>query len=485
MKLLHTTAITGLAILSLTGTVSPRPLAAALFEQTEIDQSQTIAIARPYGEGKYDLLILQQIPGKRQCWQEKGNQPTTVDPLLLNFDFSQICHRSTDSNGYSIRLDGQDYGLDYLLRVSERNGELVLVGTPRTDARQSEIIVGRTQGLAEGFLKIILDPGWRFTKRSYNGKILSHFYLTGDSSQIQAPEAAFAEATTDIQTNPEGKIKEITITAGDPQPILKEDLPANPIPTASARKTSLPNSTTSSSTPPQPAVASTVNPIPQGTIPSRTTLPVSPPPGAKTSSNKLPPPPIPVAPSAPSNSRSNQNTGLTKTVPSVSNNPLPPPPISRPSGPPPKSTAPSQAALPEFSQLPPLPAPSPVANSQVAPPPNVRSSNRKTLSDVMTVSPRSASNNSLASRPTQGGWQSQRYRVMVQAYNSSQQQQVRTLYPDAFKTRHRGQSVWQIGVFSSRENAITALQTLRTGRSSRRNYPVVPSSNYQPTRPVT
>ena len=460
MKLPHTTAITGLAILSLTGTISPRPLAAALFEHTEIDQSQTIAIARPYGEGKYDLLILQQIPGQRQCWQENGNQPTTVDPLLLNFDFSRICHRSTDSNGYSIRLDGEDYGLNYLLRVSERNGELVLVGTPRTDVRQPEIIVGRTQGLAQGFLKIILDPGWRFTKRSYNGKILSHFYLTGDSSQIQTPEASIAKATTDVQTNPEGKIKEITITAGDPQPILKEDLPASPLPIATTPKTSLPNPPTSSGASPQSAVSSTANQIPKQIRPSQPTLPVSPPPGAKTSPNKLPPPPIPTVPSASSNSRSNQNTGLTKTVPSVSNNPLPPPPISRPTATPPQSTPNSQEALPEFSQLPPLPAPAPVANSQVTPPPASRSSNRKTLSDVMTLSPRSSSNNSLASHPTQSSWQNQPYRVMVQAANSSQQQQVRALYPDAFKTWYRGQSVWQIGVFSSRENASSALQSL-------------------------
>lgn len=50
---------------------------------------------------------------------------------------------------------------------------------------------------------------------------------------------------------------------------------------------------------------------------------------------------------------------------------------------------------------------------------------------------------------------------MVQADNRSQQEKLRSLYPDAFPIRHRGQSFWQIGVFSSRENADSALQSLQ------------------------
>ena len=36
---------------------------AAQFEQSEVNAQLFIAIARPYGDKKHDLLILQQIPG--------------------------------------------------------------------------------------------------------------------------------------------------------------------------------------------------------------------------------------------------------------------------------------------------------------------------------------------------------------------------------------------------------------------------------------
>ena len=221
MKSLNKHAITLFSSFVLANTIFPNPAPAVTFDQQEIEQSQVIAIARPYGDGQYDLLVLQQIPGQRQCWSEVGNNPTTVEPLLLNFDFTGICDRSTDSNGYSIRLDGQDYGLYYLLRVVKRNGELVLVGTPRTDSTKPEIVVGTTKGITPGFLKISLAPGWRFTRRAYQGKVLSHIYLTGDSNAIKPQdnqEVPLATDTANSTNNSTGKIREITITAGDAEP---------------------------------------------------------------------------------------------------------------------------------------------------------------------------------------------------------------------------------------------------------------------------
>ena len=73
---------------------------ASLFYEQEVNQEEFMAIARPYGGNKYDLLIIRQIPGKRQCWAEiQSNSVTTIDPLLLNFNFAGSCQRSTDSNG--------------------------------------------------------------------------------------------------------------------------------------------------------------------------------------------------------------------------------------------------------------------------------------------------------------------------------------------------------------------------------------------------
>lgn len=173
---------------------------ASTFEETDLNQTEVIAVARPYGENKYDLLIIQQIPNKNKCWDESGSNPVIVTPLLLNFDFSGHCNRATDSNGYSIRVDGQDYGLDLLLRLVPKNGELILVGTPRKGGG-TEIIVGRTGGLQRDFMKIILEPGWKFSKRSFNGKVLGHFYFSGTQSALNGSNGQ--TSTPEENTNPE------------------------------------------------------------------------------------------------------------------------------------------------------------------------------------------------------------------------------------------------------------------------------------------
>jgi hypothetical protein len=49
------------------------------FTLQEVDQSQFIAIASPYGNNEHQLLIVEQIPGKQKCWQEIEAQVAAVD----------------------------------------------------------------------------------------------------------------------------------------------------------------------------------------------------------------------------------------------------------------------------------------------------------------------------------------------------------------------------------------------------------------------
>ncbi|MEB3311473.1 MAG: DUF3747 domain-containing protein [Snowella sp.] len=274
MKLTLTQPLTPVALAVLT-VVTAVPVQAASFQQQEVDQAQFIAIARPYGGNKYDLLILQQLPGKRQCWQKMGNNPVMVNPLLLNFDFTGSCERSTDSNGYSIRLDGQDLGLDYLLRVVQGNGELVLVGTSRRNGNPQEMVIGRTRGLGSGFMKIELDPGWRFTKRAYNGRALSHVYLTGDRSAMNFSTPT-ASSTSSANNFSSGKtVREFTFTA-----------PTAPAPTPGNRNLR-------SSNPPSPPVNPNVN-----RPANRTVANVPSPSSTYRGGNLLPPPPPPKVPRA-------------------------------------------------------------------------------------------------------------------------------------------------------------------------------------------
>ncbi len=165
---------------------------AVTFGQTEVSQNRFVAVAVPLTSGNYTLLVLEQLSSQKTCWREKGANPTRVDPLLLNFNFTGICGRSTDSNGYSIRMAGKDAAMDYRLRFQKRKDDLILLGLPNQTGTPIE--VGRTHGLNSGFLKIVLNPGWRFTKRTYNGKKLGHIYFSRDTTAptYEPPDRAMA-----------------------------------------------------------------------------------------------------------------------------------------------------------------------------------------------------------------------------------------------------------------------------------------------------
>ncbi|QYO64277.1 DUF3747 domain-containing protein [Leptolyngbya sp. 7M] len=166
-----------LAILGL-GSVSPAAMAAQ-FEQQEVDQDRFIVVAAPGGEIGYKLLILEQLNDKHPCWSETGSNPSQVEPLLLSFDFTGICNRIVDSNGFSVRTAGQDQALHYSLRIVPDGNDLVLVADANAD-RDTLIEIGRTYGMPNGFSRIVLNPGWRLTRRAFNGRPVGHIYLTYD-----------------------------------------------------------------------------------------------------------------------------------------------------------------------------------------------------------------------------------------------------------------------------------------------------------------
>lgn len=206
MKVSHKLQLATVATLLIGLTAPLAPALAQNYEEQEVNESEYIAVAAPFGGNKYNLLIVRQIPGKAQCWSESGSNPVVVEPLLLKMaDFTGICDRKTDSNGYAIRIDGEDYGKEYLLSVVERNGDLLLVGTPSLGSTQKEIVVGKTNGVKAGaYLKINLEPGWQFTRRTYQGKVLGLVYLSGDSTAFgtpAGPPAAFRDITRDVYRN--------------------------------------------------------------------------------------------------------------------------------------------------------------------------------------------------------------------------------------------------------------------------------------------
>ncbi|OKH15925.1 DUF3747 domain-containing protein [[Limnothrix rosea] IAM M-220] len=190
----------------------------SIFGEDPIDQNQMVAVAVPLRSGNFNLLVIEQFKDKRACWAESGNAPTTIDPLLLNFAFTSDCRRSTDSNGYSMRIDGEDFGTKYLLQIKRFEDKARLIATP-SDRSKPEILIGQTNGIADDYLKIDLLPGWEFTRRTYENKPLGHFYFSSDGSQVVTLESGVTEepvvVTPPVDNTPDVAASRFTDIGGD------------------------------------------------------------------------------------------------------------------------------------------------------------------------------------------------------------------------------------------------------------------------------
>jgi len=169
------------------GALSAPSALAQNYGQQSLDSDRAVAIAEPVANGRfYRLLILEQLSDQRECFDEQSGSPTVIEPLLLNFDFSGICGRRSDSNGYSVNIGNEDLSRRYRLQVTRRGESLVLVALPGAlPGRGGDLPVleiGRSNGIANDFVKIELDPGWRMTRRTLNGSTQGHVYLSNDQS---------------------------------------------------------------------------------------------------------------------------------------------------------------------------------------------------------------------------------------------------------------------------------------------------------------
>ncbi|ANV83597.1 hypothetical protein AWQ21_03905 [Picosynechococcus sp. PCC 7003] len=202
------------------GPVSFTPMAQAnstLFGTQDLTPGDVVAIAVPLAGGEaYNLVILEQLDQNRACWREQGGSPTVIDPLLLQFDFTGICGRSTDSNGYSLRLGEEDMAWRYRLQLVQERGTVVLKAFDVENSWRSPIEIGHTGGLAQGMLKINLNPGWRMAKRTYEGKTLGHIYLANERPLDQlvatAPRQEWVSSAT---TYTSSKITEKSVSGSE------------------------------------------------------------------------------------------------------------------------------------------------------------------------------------------------------------------------------------------------------------------------------
>ncbi len=414
-------------------------VAAIRFEHREISQSRFILVASPIRRGNaHQLLILEQISNQRPCWQESGRNPVTVDPLLTTFDFTGICGRSTDSNGYSIRVAGQDLALRYRLSVVRQDNDLLLVGVPTRDRNAPTLTIGRTNGYTPGFAKIQLLPGWRLTQRTFDGQALSHFYLTRN----QMPPESENLAAVPVATVPTTRISPTVPASRPTPPPTAIDIPVV-LETAKSRP-EVPPTTPANRL---DALRSTPS-IPSGSqfpAPSRPTVVASlPTPTPPTTSSGI------TASSFPMPASLNRRGGGSSAV-------MPPPLITFP-----------VAATPTAAVGSTRPAPLPVARNSTPPPPLPNNPNRPSASNLLPVPSRRIPSGNPGQRalatlpppPVSPQALGVRYRVVVAALSADQESQIRSLIPDAFPIVSQGRRVLQAGAFSDRARATELLQLL-------------------------
>ena len=208
------------------GIVKPA-IANSMFGQQEVDQKQFAVIASPYSGGNaHQLLIVKQISSVRPCWSESGSSPTVINPLLAEFDFTNICGRSTDSNGYSMRVGGEDQNWKYSFRVVKKDNDLQLVAYPNIDRSAPELLVARTRGYTNGFAKFYMEPGWRVTERTFQGQNLGHVYLTNDQTLASLNAVAIAARPTSIP--PVATKPPIPVVPSTKPPVVSQPAPTTP-----------------------------------------------------------------------------------------------------------------------------------------------------------------------------------------------------------------------------------------------------------------
>ena len=167
----------GLTAVGLLGTgLLQESRARSLFDSTAVPQERFAVLAQPIGTAQWKLLVLEQIKAQPRCWTPRQNG--LVEPSLNRFDFTGICKRYLDSNGYSLRSGGQDLGTRFRFRLKQSGASLKLEALD--PQQKAPLLVGQAAIPARdlnGFVPLQLEPGWTLERRVYQGRKLNHLYF--------------------------------------------------------------------------------------------------------------------------------------------------------------------------------------------------------------------------------------------------------------------------------------------------------------------
>jgi hypothetical protein len=155
--------------------------AAGVFQSQPLDSTGFALLARPLASGEWNLVILEQIQPSPLCWQRRSDG--LIDPVLNRFNYTGICGRYLDSNGYSLRVGEQDLGGSYRLSLEQQGSELLLQAT--APGEPTVLVLGRARVShrdRDAFVALELDPGWELQRRMYGERSLNHLYLANSGS---------------------------------------------------------------------------------------------------------------------------------------------------------------------------------------------------------------------------------------------------------------------------------------------------------------
>lgn len=157
-------------------------VAQSMFGAAELEPQKFVLVASPVGSsGRYQLNIYEQVNDRKPCFAIGESKPAAVNPLLATFDFTGICSRYIDANGYSVRVGPSDLAGAYRVLVRSEASDTLLIALPTKAGAGPEMVVARAGGGASGFHKLDFEPGWRLMRRQFSGRNLGHVYLFSEA----------------------------------------------------------------------------------------------------------------------------------------------------------------------------------------------------------------------------------------------------------------------------------------------------------------
>ena len=164
----------------------------SLFTAVPVDTSKFILVSAPIGNGERSQLnIYEQRSEKRPCFAVSGSSPAIVDPLLSTFDFTGICNRYIDGNGYSLRIGGDDLGTRYRLTVVNTGSDMEPLAAPPRARSQPTSLIPSTGGAGGDFLTYQSISSPRIVRINANGTRDSDF-AQGAGLAIQENNASYS-----------------------------------------------------------------------------------------------------------------------------------------------------------------------------------------------------------------------------------------------------------------------------------------------------